>query len=174
MFLLSCMLIVWLCVKITMGEEHMPISKSIVEAAIVGFQHQKTQIENQIAELRAMLSDGPTETATTPEPIKAKSQKRSLAVRRRMALAQKERWAKIKGKAEPAAPTAAEAPKPKRKLSAAGRAAIIAATKKMWAAKKATAKAKSTATKKTAPARKKGAVKKAVAKAAPAQATIGS
>jgi hypothetical protein len=58
------------------------------------------------------------------------------------------------------APT--QIPKVKRKLSAAGRAAIIAATKKMWAAKRAAAKA---ATKKTAPARKKAAVKKAAAKA---------
>jgi hypothetical protein len=149
-----------------MGEEQMPISKlnrPVIEAAIVGFEHQKTQIDNQIAELRAMLSGGPTETATTPEPTRPKSGKRSLAVRRRMALAQKERWAKIKGEAEPPAPAAAQAPKPKRKLSAAGKAAIIAATKKMWAAKKAAAKAKSVAAKKATPARKKAA-KKAAAK----------
>ena len=49
----------------------------------------------------------------------------------------------------------------RRKLSAAGRAAIVAATKKRWAAVKA---AKARATKKTAPARKKTAVKKAAAK----------
>src|ERR1017187_1740201 len=59
--------------------------------------------------------------------------------RRKMALAQKARWAKIKGEAEP--PTPAPAPKPKRKLSAAGRKAIIAATKKRWAAVRAAKKA---------------------------------
>lgn len=147
----------------------MPISKlstAVIEAAIVGFQHQKTLLDNQIAELRAMLSGGPSEAATKPEAANPKRRKRSLAVRRRMALAQKERWAKIKGDAEAPAPAAVQAPKPKRRLSAAGRAAIIAATKKMWAAKRAAAKAKSAATKKTAPARKKAAVKKT---SAPAQ-----
>jgi len=119
----------------------MPISKlnsSIITAAIVGFEHQKTQIDTQIAELRAMLSGGPAETATTPEATPSKRKKRSAAVRRKMAQAQRERWAKIKGESVKAAP--APAPKAKRKLSAAGRAAIIAATKKRWAAVKAAKK----------------------------------
>jgi hypothetical protein len=53
------------------------------------------------------------------------------------------------------------APKPKRKLSKAGRAAIVAALKKRWAAKEAAAKtqpAKKNATRKAAI--KKAAVKK--------------
>src|ERR1035438_5086355 len=118
----------------------MPVSKlnsTIIEAAIVGFEHQKTQIDNQIAELRAMLSGGHAEpAATTPETTPGKRKKRSAAVRRKMALAQKERWAKLKGASEPAAQAPAQAPKAKRKLSAAGRAAIVAATKKRWAAVK--------------------------------------
>jgi hypothetical protein len=67
--------------------------------------------------------------------------------------AQQRRWAKIRGEAEPAPQGA---PKPKRKLSAAGRKRIIAATKKRWAAVRAAkaqqekAAAKKTATKKTA------------------------
>ena len=62
----------------------------------------------------------------------------SVAARRRIAAAQRKRWAAVRksqsqGKAE-------AAPK-KRKLSAAGRRAIIAATKKRWAAvRKAAAK----------------------------------
>ena len=122
----------------------MPVSKlnsSIIEAAIVGFEHKKTQIDNQIAELRAMLSGGPAETATTPEATPSKRKKRSAAVRRKMALAQKARWEKIKGgEFEPAAQAPAKAPKAKRKLSASGRAAIVAATKKRWAAVKAAKK----------------------------------
>ncbi len=141
----------------------MPVSKlnrNIIEAAIVGFEHQKTEMDRQISELRAMLT-GPAETAATPEATPSKRKKRSAAVRRKMALAQKARWAKIKGEAEPGAEAPFNAPKAKRKLSAAGRAAIVAATKKRWAAVKA---AKARATKKTAPARKKTAVKKAAAK----------
>jgi peptidoglycan hydrolase CwlO-like protein len=111
------------------------LTPEIITAAIVGFEHQKTQIDEQIAELKSLLSGGPAETTTTPEAEKPKRGKRSLAVRRKMALAQKARWAKIKG--ESAKPAPVPAPKPKRKLSAAGRAAIVAATKKRWAAVKA-------------------------------------
>jgi len=118
----------------------MPVSKlnrNIVEAAIVGFEHQKTLIDNQIGELRAMLI-GSAETAATPEPAKPQRRKRSLAVRRKMALAQKNRWAKIRGEAEAPAPT--PAPKPKRKLSAAAKAKLVANLKKARAAKAAKAK----------------------------------
>ena len=66
-----------------------------------------------------------------------------------MALGQKARWAKIKGESVPSEPVAT--PKPKRKLSKAGRAAIVAATKMRW---DATHKAQKAATK-TAPAKKK-------------------
>ena len=119
----------------------MPVSKlnrSVIEAAIVGFEHQKTQIDNQIAELRQMLNGGPAEsTAATPEGTPGKRKKFSAAARRKMAQAQKQRWARIKGES----PTPAAPPKPKRKLSAAGRKAIVAALEKRWAAKRAAAKA---------------------------------
>jgi hypothetical protein len=63
--------------------------------------------------------------------------------------------------------------KPKRKLSAAGRKAIIAAMKKRWALKRAEAeKAKSAVAKKNAA--KKVVAKKAAVKAAPATAARGS
>jgi hypothetical protein len=73
-----------------------------------------------------------------------------------MAMAQKARWAKIKGESEPSAPTKPEAPKPKRRISKEGMARIIAATKKRWAAihKAQKAGAKAPAKKKMSPARK--------------------
>jgi len=145
------------------------LNRNVIEAAIVGFEHQKTEIDSQIAELRSMLT-GSTPTAAAPEAPATKRKKFSAAARRKMALAQKARWAKIRGESEPAAPAPAKAPKPKRKLSAAGRAAIIAATKKMWARRRAAAKA---AAKKTAPARKK-AVKKTAAKKATAKKTAST
>jgi hypothetical protein len=84
----------------------MPTSKlntAIIEAAIVGFEHQKTQIDVQIAELRAMLT-GPAETATTPEATPSKRKRFSAAARRKMALAQKARWAKLRGETQQPAP----------------------------------------------------------------------
>jgi hypothetical protein len=56
----------------------------------------------------------------------------SASARRRIALAQKKRWAAYK--AEHGGSAKAKAPKAKRKLSAEGRARIVAATKKRWAA----------------------------------------
>ena len=170
------------------------LTSDILKAAIAGFEQQKVQIDAQISELRAMLPGGNTH-ATTPESAAPKRKRFSAAVRRKMAMAQRARWAKIKGDSEAPAPlqpakperrrmsaTArakiaeaqrkrwaaskkAAAPKPKRKLSAAGRAAIIAATKKRWRLQKATAKTKSAGAKKAAG--KKVAAKKTV----PAQVT---
>jgi hypothetical protein len=82
-----------------------------------------------------------------------------------MAMAQKARWARLKGESEPPAP--AKPPKAKRRISAEGMKRIIAATKKRWRLQKAAAKA---AAKKPAPARKKAAVKKATVRTAPAKA----
>ncbi len=113
------------------------LTPEIITAAISGFEHQKSQIDEQIAELRAMLSGGPAETAATPEPAKPQRRMRSLAVRRKMALAQKQRWAKIKSESEPAAPAPAKAPKAKRKLSAAAKAKLVANLRKARAAKAA-------------------------------------
>ena len=77
--------------------------------------------------------------------------------------AQQRRWAKIKGASEPPAPATTEPAKPKRKLSKAGRAAIVAALRKRWAAKKAeAAKSKPAAAKKAAT--KRAAVRKVAAK----------
>ena len=106
----------------------------IITAAILGFEVQKTRINAQIAELRAVLTGGPAAVATTPEAPTRKRKKFSAASRRKMAMAQKARWAASKKAAEP---TPTGAPKRKRKLSRAGRAAIIAATKKRWAAVRA-------------------------------------
>ena len=114
------------------------LSRQIIEAAIGGFEGQKLRIDAQIAELRAMLNGGPVAPATEPKAGTAK-RKMSPATLRRMREGQKRRWAKAK--AEPAAPleVVSKASKPKRQLSAAGKAAIVAALKKRWAAKRAAA-----------------------------------
>jgi len=147
------------------------LTPEIITAAILGFEEQKRHIDTQIGELRAVLAGGPTEPAATPEPPTRKRKRFSAASRRKMAMAQKARWAKIKGEPEPSAPAKPEAPKPKRRISKEGMARIIAATKKRWRLQKAAAKAQAATAKKAVPARKKAAVKTAAVKApAPAQA----
>jgi hypothetical protein len=131
------------------------LTTEILNAAIDGYEAQKTRIDTQIAELRAMLSGAPAATAATPEAPARKRKKFSATTRKRMKEAQRLRWAKIRGESAPPAP--AKAPKAKRKLSAAGRKAISEASKKRWRLQKAAAKAQSTPAKKAAPARKKSA-----------------
>jgi hypothetical protein len=121
---------------------HMPtkLSAELLTAAIKGFEEKKRHLDSKINELRAILSGGSARAATTPEAPTGTRKKFSAASRRKMAMAQKARWAKIiKGESEPSAPAKPEAAKPKRKLSKAGRAAIVAALKKRWAAKKVAA-----------------------------------
>jgi hypothetical protein len=66
----------------------------------------------------------------------------SASARRRIAAAQKKRWAEVRKEAEVGMTTKTKsAPlRKKRRLSAAGRKAIIEATKKRWAAVRAAAK----------------------------------
>ena len=135
------------------------LTREIVMAAIDGFEQQKQRIDTQIAELRAMLPGGATGAAVSLEAPVAK-RRVSAAGRRRMALAQKARWAKIKGESELATPQ--DAAKPKRKLSAKGRRAISEATKRRLALKRAEAA--------KASLRKSAVRKKATMKASPAKA----
>jgi hypothetical protein len=113
------------------------LTDAIIEAAIRGFEAQKKEIDVEIADLRAMLTNAPKPVAVDA-PSSRKGRKLSPEVIERMKAGQQRRWAKVKGKAS-AAPVAAtpDAVKPKRRLSETGRRAIVAATKKRWAAKKA-------------------------------------
>ena len=125
------------------------LTAEIIVAAIEGFESQKRRIDSRIDELRQLLNGDRTEAVATSE-APARKRKVSAAGRRRMAAAQKARWAKIRGDAEAASSPAAAKPK-ERKLSAAGRKAISEATKKRWAMKRAEAqKAQSTVARKAA------------------------
>jgi hypothetical protein len=115
------------------------LTPQIALAAIAGLELQKTQIDAQIAELRTILNGGRSESAVThSETDKGKRKKFSVAARKRMAAAQRARYAKLRGDSEPT--EAATAKPKKRKMSAAGRRAISIATKKRWAAIKAAKK----------------------------------
>jgi hypothetical protein len=145
---------------------------------IDGLEKRKAAIERALAALREV--DAP-ETAAQVKPDGAAEapgsrRKFTAAARKRMALAQKARWAKIKGEIEPPTPPAPEPAKRKRRISPEGIKRIIAATKKRWRLQRAAAKLaqavkvapKKAASKKAAP--KKATVKKVAAKkSAPAK-----
>lgn len=95
--------------------------------ALIGYREERNRLEQVIAGIEAKLG-GRKVTAATH----ARHGGMSDAGRRRIAEAQRKRWAAVK-KNKPAA-AAAHAPKKKRVLSAEGRRRIIEATKKRWAA----------------------------------------
>ncbi len=142
------------------------ISPEILQAALAGLRLQEQKIQEQIAEVESMLGGRAAAPTTPSDAPQGSRKKRSLAVRRKMALAQKKRWQAIKGTTtEEPVPNAPEAPKAKRKISAEGMKNIIAATKRRWKRQKAEARA--AATKKTKTVAAKGTPAKAAKRVAP-------
>ncbi len=119
-----------------------------LQAALIGFQHTLASLDERIAELRSQLGGQPvSHKAGDAAPAVTGSGRRTMSAsaRKRIALAQKKRWAAYNAaKGKPAAASkavtktaavkTAPAKAPKRTMSAEGRARIVAATKKRWAA----------------------------------------
>jgi hypothetical protein len=121
------------------GATDMPTQKltpEFINAAIEGFESQKRRIDAQLSELKQLLRGNSTEAAVVSEAPRH-TRKISAAGRRKIAAAQRARWAKVRGEGDSAA--ASETPKRKARLSAAGRKAISEATKRRWALKRAEA-----------------------------------
>ena len=108
----------------------------VLRAALIGYEHHRSLIDEKIAEIKARLAE---HRVTTPAAdASAVHTKRTLspAARRRIAAAQKKRWAAFHAGKGPAAKKAVVTKKAsgKRVLSAAARKRIAAAQKKRWAA----------------------------------------
>lgn len=110
----------------------MELSRNVIEAAILGLEEKSRQLDEAILELRTQLNGGSaTQPATSTAVTHTARRPMSASARKRIAEAQRKRWAAQKaGTAKPAAKKTAK----KRVLSPEGRARIIAATKKRWAA----------------------------------------
>lgn len=76
------------------------LTAEIITAALDGYEIQKASIDTKIAELRAMLSSGTTQTAATPEPTKRKRRKMSAAGRKAISEATKKRGGNEGGSCE--------------------------------------------------------------------------
>jgi hypothetical protein len=112
----------------------MQLNRAIIEAAIAGFEQQKRQIDQTISELKAQLN-GSAEAKkalrkanVVDTPLAGRDRQISAEGRARIAAAQKKRWAEQK---KPAAS------KPKRKISPAAKAKLVANLAKARAAKAA-------------------------------------
>lgn len=83
----------------------MPIQKltpEFINAAIEGFESQKRRIDAQLSELRQLLRGDSTGAAVVSEAPRH-TRKISAAGRRKIAAAQRARWARVRGEAESAA-----------------------------------------------------------------------
>jgi hypothetical protein len=68
------------------------LTDEIVKAAIDGFTARKAQLKQRIAELGLLLNGG-SPAAPVSEPTPGKGRKMSEAARRKIAMAQRARWA---------------------------------------------------------------------------------
>jgi hypothetical protein len=121
----------------------------ILGAALIGFEHQKREIETKIEQIRAQLGSHLTPKSETVPGHKLTF---SAATRKRMAAAQQKRWASKDAEAgtspmETAAPAEVAAAKAIKKpggkrspMSADARERIAAAQRKRWAKTKKAAK----------------------------------
>lgn len=107
---------------------------SLLQMALVGYETERQKIEQKIADIRRQLNGASSRLAG---PIASNglrtSRNMSAAARRRIAAAQKKRWAEYH-KAHGSAVAKHPATRPKRTLSAAGRKRIAEAARKRWAA----------------------------------------
>ena len=126
------------------------LSADLLHAALAGLEAQSRKIDEQIAQVRAMLGTGPKRRGRPPKSESAspevqpagRKRRFSAATRAKMREAQQRRWAAVKGTSTEApakapAKAAAKAAPKKRQLSAAGRKRIVEATKQRWAKVKA-------------------------------------
>jgi hypothetical protein len=122
------------------GRRELAGEKSMLEAALIGFEQMRKNIDEKMDSIRRQLGSGATVATAAPRRTL------SPAARQRIAAAQRKRWAAVKAQGKPAAA--------KRTMSAEARNRIAAAQRKRWAElKKAQAKKPAT----------KAAVKKAPA-----------
>jgi hypothetical protein len=85
-----------------MSRENLKTDQSILAMALVGYQIEKSKIEERIRQIRAQIGGKTGKAQLAEEPsengVQPKRRKFSAAARRRMAAAQKKRWAESRKK----------------------------------------------------------------------------
>jgi hypothetical protein len=84
---------------------HSAVDKSILEAALIGLEQQKAEIDAKAAEIRKRLRGLPAGSKSEAEPAARAKRVLSPAARKRIAAATRKRWAEYR-----AAKAAAQGP----------------------------------------------------------------
>jgi len=105
-----------------------------LNAALLGYEQQRSEIDERIAELRRQLGrrGAGLGAAAGGSPV-SKKRTLSAAARERIADAQRKRWAALRQTSKPGS-VRQSVPVARRKMSAAGKKRIADAARKRWAA----------------------------------------
>ena len=106
------------------------LDPQLLDAVLEGLKLQKQRLDQYIAEAQRLLGGRGRKSAAAVKEAKAPRRSMSAAARKRIAVAQKKRWAEFRQKK---AAVVQQEKAPRRKMSAAGRKRIVAATRKRWA-----------------------------------------
>src|ERR1017187_8806991 len=116
------------------------MDKSLLNAALVGYEIQLQKLQTAIAEIRSQLGQSPGRSAAPiVEGAPHKRRKMSAAAKKRIADGQKKRWAVFhaQGGKKATRQVAVKNAAPKRKMSPERRAALVANLAKARAARAA-------------------------------------
>ncbi|HXI44528.1 MAG TPA: hypothetical protein VNH83_31375 [Bryobacteraceae bacterium] len=101
--------------------------QDLLAMALVGYEAQRAKIDAAIRDIQDQLGHrGPGRPRVETGGAAPAKRTLSIAARKRIAAAQRKRWAAVRKAAQPA--------KPRRKLSAAARKGMGDATRKRWPA----------------------------------------
>ena len=116
---------------------------SNLEKALRELREKRSRAHEEIAKLDEIIAGIESLNGASAAPSKTDQPKRtvSAASRRKMALAQKARWAGVKKESRPVIATTTELAPAKRKISAAARKKMAAGQKARWAKIRAEQKA---------------------------------
>jgi hypothetical protein len=106
------------------------LDPQILDAVLEGLRFQKQQLDRYITEAQRLLGGRGRKPAAAVKEAKEPRRKMSAASRKRIAVAQKKRWAEYRNRK---ATAVQEAKEPRRKMSAASRKRVAAAARKRWA-----------------------------------------
>ena len=79
------------------------LNPAVLQAALEGLQSQRQRVDQQMAQVRSLLRPEPKKRAATAQAPAKPRPRLSLGARKRIAAAQRKRWAEFKARQAPKA-----------------------------------------------------------------------
>ena len=83
------------CANLVFMKHNIALDTATLQAALLGYQHQKDEIDGKIAEIRKRIGGRDNARNSSAAPVNGQPRKRKLsaAARKRIAAGQRKRWA---------------------------------------------------------------------------------